>query len=110
MQNVRTIVIPTCIVLTPPCSSSSDADKHAASAQASSAPGAASTPVSSHRENPLFTQSALPFQAPPFDKIVDADFQPALEEGMKQQLAEVEAIANSAEEPSFDNTIVALEK
>jgi peptidyl-dipeptidase Dcp len=62
------------------------------------------------RENPLFVASDLPLQAPPFDRIRDADFKPAFEEGMKRQLAEVEAIANSSEAPTFDNTFVALEK
>jgi peptidyl-dipeptidase Dcp len=60
--------------------------------------------------NPLLTQSTLPFQAIPFDKIKDAHFKPAFEEGMRQQLAEVNAIADSAAAPTFDNTLVALEK
>lgn len=62
------------------------------------------------RANPLLEKSSLPFQAPAFDKIQDGDFQPALEEGMKQRLAEVAAIADNPEPPTFDNTIVALEK
>ncbi|HTR25697.1 MAG TPA: peptidyl-dipeptidase Dcp [Terriglobales bacterium] len=60
--------------------------------------------------NPFYAASTLPFQAPPFDKIKDSDYQPAIEAGMAQQIKEVEAIANSAEPPTFDNTIVALEK
>jgi len=60
--------------------------------------------------NPFFTPSSLPFQAPPFDKIKDTDYKPALEEGMKQQLAEIDAIANSAEAPAFANTIEAMER
>ncbi len=68
---------------------------------------AAVTPAS---ENPLLTASTLPFQAPPFDKIKDADFMPAFEEGMKQHLAEVRKIADNPEPPTFDNTIVAMEK
>src|SRR5436853_5022511 len=60
--------------------------------------------------NPLFNPSALPFQAPPFDKIKDADYQPAIEEGMKRGLAEIEVIANNPDPPTFDNTIVAMEK
>ena len=44
--------------------------------------------------NPFAAKSPLSFQAPPFDKIKDADYLPAFEEGMKQQLAEIEAIAN----------------
>ena len=60
--------------------------------------------------NPLFTKSTLPFEAPPFDKIKDSDFKPALEEGMKQHLAEIEKIANNTDTPTFDNTLVAMEK
>jgi len=60
--------------------------------------------------NPFYHASTLPFQAPAFDKIKDSDFQPALEEGMKQHLVEVEAIANNPEAPTFENTYVALEK
>jgi peptidyl-dipeptidase Dcp len=62
------------------------------------------------RQNPLLTPSPLPFQAPVFDKIQDGDFQPALEEGMRQQRAEVEAIANNPAAPTVENTFVALEK
>ena len=60
--------------------------------------------------NPFYAPSALPFQAPPFDKIKDADYQPALEAGMAQQLTEVQAIADNPDAPTFENTIVALEK
>jgi peptidyl-dipeptidase Dcp len=59
---------------------------------------------------PFATKSALPFQAPAFDRITNADFQPAIEEGMRVKLAEVEAIANQSASPTFDNTIVALER
>src|SRR4051812_33707512 len=62
------------------------------------------------QENPFFKPSALPYQAPPFDKIKDSDFQPAIEEGMKQELAEYEAIANSDAPPTFANTIEAMER
>ena len=60
--------------------------------------------------NPFFAASTLPFQAPPFDKIKDADYQPAIEAGIAQQLQETEAIANNPAAPTFDNTIVAMEK
>jgi len=60
--------------------------------------------------NPFFAPSVLPFQAPPFDKIKDEDFQPAIEAGMAQQQAEIQAIANNPDAPTFDNTIVAIEK
>ena len=60
--------------------------------------------------NPLFEASTLPMQAPPFDKIRDRDYQPAIEEGMSRQLAEVESIANNREAPTFENTLVSLEE
>ncbi len=60
--------------------------------------------------NPFAAPSTLPLHAPPFDRIKDSDYQPAFEEGMKQQLAEIDAIANSKARPTFKNTIVALEK
>ncbi len=64
----------------------------------------------SSSENPFFTESTLPYQAPNFDKIKTEDFMPAFEEGMKQNLLEVDSIANNTEAPTFDNTLVPLEK
>ncbi len=61
-------------------------------------------------ENPFAKSSTLLYQAPPFDKIRDGDYQPALEEGMRRQIAEVEAIAKELAPPTFDNTILALER
>jgi peptidyl-dipeptidase Dcp len=60
--------------------------------------------------NPFYTESSLPFRAPPFDKIKDTDYQPAIEAGMAQQLAEVRAIAANTAAPTFENTFVPLEK
>jgi peptidyl-dipeptidase Dcp len=60
--------------------------------------------------NPFFEPSPLPFQAPQFDKIKDSDYKPALEEGMKRQLAEIDAIANRTDAPTFTNTIEAMER
>src|SRR5689334_2944154 len=60
--------------------------------------------------NPFFAPSPLPFQAPPFDKIKDTDYKPAIEEGMKRQIAEIDAIANSSDAPTFANTIEAMER
>jgi peptidyl-dipeptidase Dcp len=60
--------------------------------------------------NPLATASPLVFQAPVFDKLKDTDYRPAIEAGMKRQLAEVEAITSNTEPATFENTIVAMEK
>src|SRR5213075_2044342 len=62
------------------------------------------------RQNPLFKSSTLPFHAPPFDKIKTGDYKPAIEAGMKQQLAEIKAIADQKAAPTFANTIEAMEK
>ncbi|HQZ30533.1 MAG TPA: M3 family metallopeptidase [Arenimonas sp.] len=59
--------------------------------------------------NPFFAVSPLPYQMPQFDKIKDEHYAPALERGMSEQRTEVDAIANSAEPATFENTIVALE-
>jgi peptidyl-dipeptidase Dcp len=60
--------------------------------------------------NPFAHPSTLPFEYPAFDRIHDADFRPAFMAGMAAQLQEIAAIAHNAEPPSFDNTIVALER
>ena len=61
-------------------------------------------------ENPLLVASTLPFGAPMFDKIKDADYLPAFEEGMKQHLAEMRKIADNPEPATFENTIEAQER
>jgi peptidyl-dipeptidase Dcp len=59
---------------------------------------------------PFATESTLPFQAPPFDRIKDGDYQPAFEAGMAEQIAEIQRIANNPAPPTFENTIVAMER
>jgi peptidyl-dipeptidase Dcp len=61
-------------------------------------------------DNPFYAKSTLPFQAPPFDKIKDSDYQPAIEAGMAEQLKEMHAIADDPAAPTFENTVVAMEK
>jgi peptidyl-dipeptidase Dcp len=61
-------------------------------------------------DNPFANESTLPYQAPPFDRIKDGDYQPAIEEGMRQELADIEKIANNPDPPTFENTIVEMEK
>jgi peptidyl-dipeptidase Dcp len=60
--------------------------------------------------NPFYAQSTLPFHAPPFDKIKDEDYQPAIEAGMAEQIREMQAIAENPATPTFGNTLVAMEK
>ena len=61
-------------------------------------------------ENPFYSPSTLPFHAPPFNRIKDSDYQPAIEAGMAAQLREIEAIADNPAPATFDNTLVAMEK
>ena len=74
------------------------------------AEGAKAEAAAKAETNPLFAKSPLPYQFPQFDKIKDSDYLPAFEKGMAENRAEIEAIANNAEAPSFDNTILALER
>lgn len=60
--------------------------------------------------NPFLKPSTLPFGYPAFDKIKDVHFAPAFAEGMRVQLAEIDAIANNPKAATFDNTIVAMER
>ena len=59
--------------------------------------------------NPFFKEWKTPFQTPPFNKIKLEHYLPAIEEGIRQQKAEIDAIVNSKELPTFKNTIDALE-
>ncbi|MCE9574153.1 MAG: M3 family metallopeptidase [Deltaproteobacteria bacterium] len=67
-------------------------------------------PAKPMRQNPLLVASTLFDQAPPFDKIQDTDYKPAILQGMKEQLAEIALITAQTDAPTFDNTLVALEK
>ncbi|MBS0382022.1 MAG: dipeptidyl carboxypeptidase II, partial [Proteobacteria bacterium] len=84
------------------CTGAPDASDSKANATSSSATTASA--------NPFFTESPLALHFPQFDQITDADYAPAFDRGMADQLKEVDAIAGNAEAPTFDNTILALEK
>ena len=61
-------------------------------------------------DNPFFEASPLPFEAPDFTVIEEKHYLPAFERGMEVQLREIEQIASNPDEPTFENTIVAIEK
>ncbi len=61
-------------------------------------------------DNPFFEEWNTPFQTPPFSKIKNEHFLPALKEGIRQSRADLDAIINKTEPPTFQNTIAALEK
>ncbi len=60
--------------------------------------------------NPLLSRSTLPFEAPLFDAIKETHFMPAFEAGIKQQLEEIQKIADQDSPATFDNTLVAMER
>ncbi|MDR6465608.1 M3 family metallopeptidase [Chryseobacterium sediminis] len=67
-------------------------------------------PDPSLSSNPFMKKSKLQYEAPEFDKIKNEHFKPAFEYGLKQHEAEIVKIANNPAAPTFENTIVALEK
>ena len=63
-----------------------------------------------HAMNPFFTDYKTPFQIPPFEEIKMEHYQPAFEQGMKEHIDEINAIADNKAAPTFENTIVAMER
>src|SRR3954463_1611853 len=61
-------------------------------------------------DNPFSKASTLLYEAPPFDKIKDSDYKPALEEGINDQQEEIKKIADNPAAPTFENTVDAMEK
>src|SRR6476620_7199104 len=71
---------------------------------------AAAEPAPSAVTNPLLTESTLPYHLPPFAAIKDEHFSPAFEQGMSENLQEIDRIAGNPAPATFDNTIVDLER
>ncbi|MBB4683485.1 peptidyl-dipeptidase Dcp [Amycolatopsis jiangsuensis] len=61
-------------------------------------------------DNPFAAPSELPYELPPFDRISDEHYRPAFEAGLAEHTAEIERIATDAAEPTFENTIAAMER
>lgn len=61
-------------------------------------------------QNPFFEKYTTPYGTVPFDKIKTEHYEPAIREGIRQQAAEIDAIVNNPEAPTFANTILAYEK
>jgi peptidyl-dipeptidase Dcp len=79
-------------------------------AAAPAAPTEASQAAVPAAANPFFAPSTLPYQLPPFDRIRDEHFVPGFERGMAEQRAEIAAIAGNEDAPTFENTILALDR
>ncbi|MFE0499475.1 M3 family metallopeptidase [Lysobacter soli] len=99
MKHPLALALAVAIAATAPTYAKTPKQGTAVSAQADAAKGT----------NPFFADSTLPLHYPQFDKIKDSDFAPAFDAGMAQQLKEIDAIANNAEKPTFENTIIAME-
>lgn len=61
-------------------------------------------------QNPFFVEWSTPFGSPPFDQIQEDHYIPAYEEGIRRHQAEIEAIVNNPEPPTFENTIMAYDQ
>jgi len=66
--------------------------------------------TNSLQDNPLLTESTLDYQAPDFSKIRPEHFVPAIKEGIRLQLAEIDSITSNTAAPTFENTVLAYEK
>src|SRR3984885_775512 len=82
----------------------------ALAATAATPPAAGTAETSPMADNPFAQPSTLPFQMPPFARIHDSDYLPAFAAALHEQLAEVAAIAHNPQPPTFENTVVALER
>ena len=115
MNRTRATFVTTAVVCIAGCGSGTQgaAPPQAATAPpppAASAPPPAPTPPPPGNVNPLLQPSPLAFHFPPFDKIKDSDFAPAFEAGMAEHRKEIDAITHDPSAPTFDNTIVAMER
>ncbi len=106
----RTLILAAAISLALAACSSQESTTVTTPAASNSSATLADNPTQTPAENPFFSASSLPFQAPDFNAITDASYLPAFEEGMRQQLAEIKKITANAEPASFENTLLPLEK
>lgn len=68
------------------------------------------SPTVSTEQNPFYTESSLYMKYPEFDEIKNENYTPAFEKGMADHMAEIDAIAERADSPTLENTIIAMEK
>ena len=103
----RLAVLISSILLSAGCSDPSPSNSAAENASVAKVANANAATLST---NPLMKKSTLIYQSPDFDQIKDEHFLPAFEEGMAQQMAEINLIVANEEPATFDNTLVALEQ
>ena len=106
MKTTLSLALSTALALTMIGCSKTDTDQVAESAPET--PIETAITSNSIENNPFFAESPLYMHYPQFDKIEDADYLPAFELGMKEQLVEIGAIANQAGAPTLDNTLIPM--
>ena len=108
MKSTLTLALSTALALT--LAGCSKTDETAVSESAPATPTETAMTTNQISSNPFFEESPLYMHYPQFDKITNADYKPAFELGMQEQLAEIEAIANQADAPTLDNTLIPMER
>jgi len=108
MKSTLSLALSAALIMTIP--SCSETDNNAVSESAPATPTETAMTTSPEQSNPFFEVSPLYMHYPQFDKIETAYYVPAFELGMKEHLAEIEAIANQAEAPTLDNTLIPMER
>ncbi|GAB4175782.1 MAG: M3 family metallopeptidase [Wenzhouxiangellaceae bacterium] len=113
MKNILIIAMTAAAMLLAACGSETGeepAGQHTADAMKTEANDEPMAATDTKAENPFYEEWTLPLGMPPFDRIRDEHFMPAFERGMEEHLAEIEAIANNPEAPTFENTLEAMER
>jgi peptidyl-dipeptidase Dcp len=108
MKNLRTPALVLCLLVAACADKIDEADSTTDNA-ADLTPAVAHQAVASEEANPFFMDYGTDFGLPPFDRINDGHFAPAFKRAIEQARAEVQAIANNQQQPTFENTVVALE-
>lgn len=104
---IRNFLLPLCGMLLSACSGETPEQSLSSAAPDT---GPSTSMENMNTDNPLLSPSPLPFDYPQFDLIRPEHYLPAFAQGMAEHLAEIEAIANQNPAPTFDNTLVALER
>ena len=109
MKSPLPLALSAALVLSAAGCSESDPEQQAAvtEAETTAEPVEQTAPVP---DNPFFSESPLYMYYPEFDKVENSHFVPAFERGMQEQLAEIDAVANQTDAPTFDNTLVPMER
>jgi len=110
MMSYRILMMSLFVLALAACSDTEQAASEAAEQAVEEVEETVTEVVAETDDNPFFEISTLPNQMPQFDRITDEHFVPAMERGMEEHLAEIETIAGNPEPPTFDNTIVAMER